>query len=210
MAEPTFQNTTFQATLAPNQRLYLTNAGMLTSATLHSAAIGQQQQSTNQFSTGCWSAPPQLYALAYGWIVAIASQQGLWYLQIQGSQMQMSNQPPSEALAAQLKAQQPEPMQPTSKATVPSGNMPPMQPMEPMQPMQPMEPMQPLPPMTMTMGNMTMSTGTLNNATPAGIPNADQAADTTAQVKKFCPQCGAATLPQANFCANCGHQLSAG
>ncbi|MGB7250769.1 MAG: zinc-ribbon domain-containing protein [Phormidesmis sp.] len=201
--------------LSPHQVLYIAAQGTVTTVTIHTSGHGQQQQSSNQFSTGTWTSAPQLYPLDQGCVVAIATANETYYLQIQGGQSQMSQGAIAPHLAAQLNQTQPLTMEPTD--TIPTASMPPMKPMAPMQ-MQPMQPMQMPPmqmssnPMAMSMGNMAMSMGQMSPDQAASDQAASDAESTVAEssqkVKRFCGQCGSAVQPSDRFCAYCGDRLT--
>lgn len=182
--------------LGSGQRIYLENVGEQTAITLAAGSAGQQQQSGSQFTTGPWTAPPELFRTQQGVVIKLTTAQGTHHLQLQGNQLGMMSQSPSLGNAQQ--------MQMSSDVSMPGNSMPPMQPMQPMQPMEPMQPMPPMKmgnmemnanPMQMRMGNMEMQMG-----------NAASSASSTGKAK-FCSQCGTPVQPSDRFCANCGHQL---
>jgi hypothetical protein len=193
-------------------RLYLDNQGDQTIVILLMQQPGQQQQSANQFTTGQWQTPPQIFSTAAGIVVRFVGATGELSLMVQGMAMQQS-------AAIDLSAATT--MAVMAIESLPAGlTMAPMQPMAPMQmtPMQ-MAPMQMSPmqmsPMTMQMGNMAMSIGsppviqppTLANSQPP--PPAHPAANpATTSAPKFCSQCGTAVKPTDRFCASCGSLLS--
>ena len=197
----------YMCELGSGQRIYLDNVGEQTTITLVSESMGQQQQSGSQFTTGAWTAPPEMLHTEQGIVLQLTTAQGRHHLQIQGSQVGwMSNAP------ALNNAQQ---MQVSAVSAMPGNNIPSMQPMESMQPMQPMQPMgsmQPMQPMQsmqpMKMGNMEMGMQPMQMR----MGNMEMRmgdATTKATKPKFCSQCGAPVKPSDRFCANCGHQLSA-
>lgn len=180
--------------LSSGQRIYLDNVGEQTAVTVASSGMGQQQQSGSQFTTGVWTAAPEVFRTAHGVVIKLTTAQGIHHLQLQGNQLGAMSGSPNLGNAQQ--------MQMSSGVAMPGSTMPPMQPMEPMQPMQPMEPMQPMKmgnmemnmnPMQMRMGNMEMQMG---NPHQSSVSKA-----------KFCSQCGTPVKPDDRFCANCGHQL---
>ena len=186
--------------LGSGQRIYLDNVGEQTAVTVAASSAGQQQQSGSQFTTGVWTAPPELFRTGQGIVIKLTTAQGTHHLQLQGNQLGMMSQSPSLSNA--------QPMQMSSGMAMPGSSMPPMQPMEPMEPMQPMQPMQPMKmgdmemnanPMQMRMGNMAMEMGNATTSSASSASSAGQA--------KFCSQCGTPVQPSDRFCANCGHQL---
>ena len=189
--------------LGNSQTIYLSNQGGLTTVTIVSGGMGQQQQSGQSFSSGQWTAPPKLYQLGGGH-VAIVFADRPFYLSILGGQMQVSSGASGQGIEQQVSELQPLIMQPADLPSVPS-----------------MKPMTPMQPMTMTMGNMSMSMGEMrmgemNLSTSAGHAQSNQAqAGASASgepkgmgEKRFCSQCGAAVRMGDRFCAQCGHQLA--
>jgi len=217
--------------ITPHQTLYIGGQGLMTVIILQSGGPGQQQQSSQQFSTGKWTAVPLLYALSDRSIVIISTLQETYTLQIQGSQTQMSAGALSGALEALISQTAPSPLQKIN--SMPEATMPSMQPMAPMQPMN-----MTMKPMSMNMGNMgmTMASGavstssfqssTSRHATPQNTvsnqpSNKETAGHETAgyetampntaepqqKVKRFCSQCGEGVQPGDRFCAYCGNAL---
>lgn len=189
--------------LGNSQFIYLSNQGILTTVTIYSGSVGQQQQSSQGVSTGPWTAPPKLYQLGGGHVAIVFSEQ-TFYLSIQGNQMQMSSGASGQGIEQQISRLEPLPMQP---AEVPH-----------MSQMKPMAPMASMQPMTMTMGNMSMSMGEMrmgdmNLSAESSQSQAKSSAQAShseceSSQKKFCPQCGTAVEAGDRFCSQCGHQLS--
>jgi NADH pyrophosphatase NudC (nudix superfamily) len=180
--------------LGTGQRVYLDNQGMQTVVTTVSTSPGQQQQSSNSFSTGNWTAPPELFQTANGVIVKINTAGGDRLIQIQGNSISVTSSVSSLSNSQQLQMQQ--------VASTPASSMPPMQPMAPMKPLEPIKPMEPmkmgdmqmnLNPMEMRMGNMEMRMGSTT-------PNSG--------TRRFCSQCGAPVEESDRFCSSCGHKLN--
>lgn len=216
----------YRCELGSNQRLYLSNEGPVTTLTLLSSGSGQQQQSSNRFSTGEWTAEPTLYRLGQGMLVVISADSTTYYLQIQGGQAQVLSGPLSSQVAEQIERSQPVAMQREEDAGDTTILDSPMQPMTPMTPMKPMRMNQN--PMSMSMGNMEMTMGetgmgkmklgdmTLGNKTPSAQSESAESSPTeAAKVKRFCSQCGAAVAGDSpaerlrhRFCAYCGTSLT--
>lgn len=217
--------TAYQCELGPNQRLYLSNEGPITALTLLSTGPGQQQQSSNRFSTGEWTAAPALYRLGQGMLIVISAA-STYYLQLQSGQAQLLSGPLSEQMADQLRQSQPMAMQQDDRVVNTILDSP-MQPMTPMKPMKPMQMNQN--PMSMSMGNMEMTMGATGlgemklgnmklggknhsaHSEPAGSSSSE-----AAKVKRFCSQCGSAVAAgdspaerlRHRFCAHCGISLT--
>ncbi|MFP4221897.1 MAG: zinc ribbon domain-containing protein [Phormidium sp.] len=184
----------YQCDLGNNQTVYLDNSGSQTVVTTASGSPGQQQQSSNRFETGAWTAPPEMYRTPGGIALKIQAQEGDRWIQIQG---QTSNL--SEASSI--------PLQEVSE--VPGSSQEPMEPMQPMEPMKPMQPMQPMQPMKpMKMGNMEMN----NNPMEMRMGNMEMrmgsSPQNTSSQRRFCSQCGSPVQASDRFCGNCGHKLS--
>ena len=185
------------------QTIYLSNQGILTTVTIHSGGVGQQQQSSQGLSTGQWTTPPKLYRLGGGYVATVFAEQ-TFYLSIQGNQMQMSSGASGAGIAQQISELEPLPMQPAEPPSVPT-----------------MKPMTPMQPMTMTMGDMSMSMGEMRMgdmsmgtqsgqsqaSSSAGSRSVEDSPDATGQ-KRFCSQCGSAVGVGDRFCAQCGNKLA--
>lgn len=179
--------------LGSDRRAYIDNAGDRTTVTLASGNAGQQQQSSSQFSTGAWTAPPKAFNTGQGIIIRLTTSTGTHHLQIQGNQMGVMSGSPAMGNAQQ--------MQMSSGASMPDSSMQPMQPMEPMQPMKMGNMEMNANPMQMRMGNMEMHMGR--------SPGGDNASSSAGAKAKFCSQCGTPVAPDDRFCAQCGHRLNA-
>lgn len=222
--------TAYKYDISSHQALYIGGGqGPMTIVTLQGSGPGQQQQSSQQFSTGKWAAVPLLYALGDRIIVVISTLSETYTLQIQGSQTQMSTGAPSGALEALISQTHPAPLQPID--SMPAAAMPAMRPMERMQPMSPMN--MTMNPMSMNMGNMSMTMDSAAVSTSAAQssvsrhatnpetassqpPHEDTAGNSTPhpettepeqKVKRFCSQCGEGVQPSDRFCAYCGNAL---
>lgn len=173
--------------LGNGQKIYLENQGNQTIVTSVSQSSGQQQQSSNQFTTGTWSSLPQVYQFPNGMLIKLTTAQGEYNLQIQGSNM-VINQGLIDVGNAQTV--------PLQQAPETASNLPPMEPMQPLEPMKPMQPMtmgnmsMNMNPMEMKMGNMSMTMG-----------------ETPKTGRRFCSQCGSPVKESDKFCASCGHRL---
>lgn len=221
-AESTPPSRAYTAQLSQGQRVHIQNDGRMTTLTLTTVGPSQQQQSSSQLMTGDWTSEPGLFQVSYGYVIIATNRADKYYFQIQSGQVQASSDFPSTAITDALQTSNTIPMQPatnqtqkTTPSTVPS--MEPMKPMEAMDPMDPMKPMamgnmrmsplSPAGPMSMTMGNMSMSTADLSEETAAKTP-ATAKTDDESKVKRFCSQCGGAIAASDRFCAYCGHQLT--
>lgn len=162
------------------QRLLLDNPGAQTRITLASSSAGQQQQATQSFQTGAWTAPPQVLQAADRLVVKLTTAAGEILIQMQGSSLRQVN---AEAIgSADIGSAQPLPLQQIASPAS-------MQPMQPMRPMQMGNMSMSLNPMEMRMGDMQLQMG--------------KAASST----RFCSQCGTRVKPDDRFCSQCGTQM---
>lgn len=168
--------------LGAGQRIYLDNQGIQTIITTLSSSPGQQQQATNSINTGNWASIPEIYQIANGIAIKIKTAQGETWIQVQGSNITQSSINPNLGHTQQMQVQQ--------IAQIPGLAMQPMQPMSPMQPMTMGNMSMNMQPMEMKMGNMSLKMGE------------------SAQVKRFCSQCGAAIQERDRFCSSCGNALT--
>ncbi|MBW4471829.1 MAG: zinc ribbon domain-containing protein [Stenomitos rutilans HA7619-LM2] len=191
--------------LGSGQTVYLENVQHQTLVTVASSYPGQQQQSSSGFQTGSWTAPPEVLRSTIGLVVKLYTDQGEWFISIQGSRLSVLNEAPSLAEAQPLQVQSVAHKPGDSRPTMPS--------------IQPMPLMTPMPPMTM--GNMqmdrntmSMQMGSMHMSMNPIAPSASKASQTNTagshtadEQRNFCSQCGTAITPGDRFCAHCGHQL---
>lgn len=167
-----------------DRRVYLDCQGSQTVVTTASSRSGQQQQSSNSFSTGSWTLPPEIFRNSDGFVVKITAERGEYFIRIQGGSTSVMSADPSLNSAQRMQVQQVDSM--------PESSLPSMQPMEPMKPMKPMkmgDMQMSMNPMEMRMGNMEMRIGS------------------TSSTRRFCSQCGTSVEPSDRFCSSCGHRL---
>ncbi|WP_448604896.1 zinc ribbon domain-containing protein [Thermoleptolyngbya sp.] len=184
--------------LGAGQRLWIESRDRLTVFTLLSASAGQQQSQRMSIETGTWAARPQVFRTAGSVVVQLDTENGLRFVQVQGSQVQSLNGVPVLSGAEVL------PVQETTED--------PMQPLPPMEPMKPMEPMQPLPPMPpmgsgqpLQMGDMAMCLNPMQMK--MGRLEMRMGSAESQPQQRFCTQCGSAVQMGDRFCAQCGHRL---
>lgn len=177
----------YRCEIGSGHTLYLENQGTQTIVTLSSHSPGQQQQSGTSFSTGSWTAPPQVLSGVAGVIVRLTTATGKLAIQIQGTSLRLVEESASIDDAQSLPLQ-----------TVADGSMLPIQPLEPLAPMKPMQMgnmQMTLNPMQMRMGNLSMRTG------------GETSTSTESQTPRFCSQCGASLKVDDRFCSQCGYQV---
>lgn len=145
------------------------NEGAQTVITLVQASAGQQQRTSNSFTTGIWIAPPQMTLTPTGGILTITTPSGESILQIQGNSIYLQT---SHSGASQSSSS-------SSSSTADVRSMPPMQPMQ-------MGNMQMnMQPMTMRMGDLELSMGATSQqrfCSECGTP--------VKPADKFCASCG--------------------
>ena len=229
--------TAYKYELSAHQTLYIGGQGLMTVVTLQSGSPRQQQQSSNQFSTGKWTAVPLLYRVGQGIVVVISTLAETYYLQVQGNQMQMSAGAVSAELEAQMSQSQTLPLQPADAmpAGMPAMNMPSMGMPSMGMPvmnasstdMPPMPQMQPMQPMSLKMGDMEMNMGemtmggmtmgkmnTLQDEQEGKVQKSrtqesrTQESGAQQKTKRFCTQCGSPAELGDKFCGHCGNQLA--
>lgn len=183
--------------LGSGHNVYLDNQGEQTLITSMMGTPGQQQQSSNSFETGCWTALPEIYQISQGVVIKLTTTQGEKFIQVQGSNMSSMTSIPSLQKSQQMQINQSEATPFTSSIPV-QETLPPMQPMQPMK-MGNME--MGMNPMEMRMGNMHLSMGSGNSE--SAHPEKPQSTG-----RNFCNQCGVALDPEDRFCSSCGHKLA--
>lgn len=148
--------------LGTGQLVYLDNQNNQTIFTILSSSPGQQQQATNSFTTGPWTAPPQILQNSANVLLKIFTANGEQIIQIQGNQTSLM----TNAKVLSMR----------EIDTMPKINIPPMQPMQPMGGM------------SMKMGNMEMNMGTNNSTTSKRFcPSCGAKVN---QGDRFCSSCG--------------------
>ncbi len=77
--------------LATGHELAIDNEGAQTVVTLYYHSAGQQQRSSNSFTTGIWLAPPKMTATPTGALLAVVTASGESLIEIHGNKMQLTN-----------------------------------------------------------------------------------------------------------------------
>jgi zinc-ribbon domain len=165
--------------LGTGHQISVENRGAQTVVTILHTSAGQQQHTSNSFTTGIWSVPPEMSIVPTGAILKIVTATGESLIQIQGNsiQMQSSHRGGRQSTTS------------TSSASTFTAGFDPIPPMPPMPPMQMGNMQMNMQPMTMRMGDMELKMGA------------------TASQLRFCTECGTPVKPTDKFCASCGHQL---
>ena len=178
----------YTANLNGNQQLTIVNQGTQTSIMLVMSSPGQHQSQTSSFTTGSWTAPPELFQTGLSFILQINSATGQRFIQIQATGISTLNTAPSLTNAVKVELQKiPDP--PVSQSTVD------------FEPMRMGNTSMDMNPMSMRMGNMSMSMGNMSM-------NMGKQSRSSTSTKRFCTQCGEEAKPSDLFCASCGEKLN--
>jgi zinc-ribbon domain len=155
--------------LATGHQISVDNEGAQTVVTIQNNSAGQQQRSSNSFTTGIWIVPPELTVTPTGAIVKITTASGESAIQIQGNSIQMHSSHSGGGQSSTTSA--------SSTSTSGFSSMPPMQMGNMQMSMQPM---------VMKMGDMELNLG-------AGASQSKFCSQCGTPVKaadKFCSSCG--------------------
>jgi NADH pyrophosphatase NudC (nudix superfamily) len=169
----------YQWELSTGHQISLDNQGAQTVVTIFRTSAGQQQRTSNSFTTGVWIVPPEMSITPTGAILKVTTSTGESLIQIQGNSIQMQSSHGDEHQSTTSAS---------STSTFTSG-VEPMSPLKPMPPMQMGNMQMSMRPMVMRMGNMELNMGA------------------TANRQRFCSQCGTPVKPTDRFCASCGNNL---
>ncbi len=156
--------------LASGHEIYVDNEGAQTVVTIQNNSAGQQQRSSNSFTTGIWIVPPEMTVTPTGAILKIVTASGESVLQIQGNSVQMHSSHSGGSQSTSSTSA-------SSTSTSGFSQMPPMQ-MGNMQ--------MNMPPMVMKIGDMELNMG-------AGASQSRFCSQCGTPVKaadKFCASCG--------------------
>jgi zinc-ribbon domain len=158
--------------LASGHEIYVDNEGAQTIVTIQNNSAGQQQRSSNSFTTGIWIVPPEMTLTPTGAILKIVTPSGESVLQIHGNSVQMhSSHSANHSGGSQSTSST------SSSSTSGFSPMPPMQ-MGNMQ--------MNMPPMVMKIGDME-----LNMGAGASQPRfCSQCGTAVRATDKFCASCG--------------------
>jgi hypothetical protein len=161
----------YQWELSSGHQISVDNEGAQTVVTIVHSSPGQQQRTSNSFTTGIWILPPEMLVTPTGAILTITTPTGVSTLDVRGNSVQMySNQSDGSQSAS-------------SSSSTSTASFERMQPMQPMT-MQPMKPMQP---MTMQMGDMKLNMGTSATNQQSFCT---QCGNSVKPTDRFCAGCG--------------------
>jgi zinc-ribbon domain len=154
--------------LASGHEIYVDNEGAQTVVTIQNNSAGQQQRSSNSFTTGIWIVPPEMTITPTGAILKIVTPSGESVIQIQGNSVQMHS---SHSGGSQSTSST------SSSSTSGFSPMPPMQ-MGNMQ--------MNMPPMVMKMGDIELNMGGGSSQSRF----CSQCGTPVRATDKFCASCG--------------------
>jgi zinc-ribbon domain len=155
--------------LASGHEIYVDNEGAQTVVTIQNNSAGQQQRSSNSFTTGIWIVPPDMTITPTGAILKIVTPSGESIIQIQGNSVHMHS---SHSGGSQSNTAT------SSSSTSTSGFSSPMQ-MGNMQ--------MNMPPMVMKIGDMELNMG---RGASSQSRFCSQCGTSVKATDKFCASCG--------------------
>lgn len=156
--------------LESGHQISIDNQGAQTVVTVLQSSVGQQQHTSSSFTTGTWSAPPEMTLTPTGGLVKIITASGESIVRIQGNsiQLQSSHQGDRQSSVS------------SSSSSTSGAPMPPMPPMEMGNMHMNMRPM------TMRMGDMELNM----DATASHKQFCTQCGGRINLTDKFCASCG--------------------
>jgi NADH pyrophosphatase NudC (nudix superfamily) len=159
--------------LGTGHQISLDNQGAQTVVTILHTSAGQQQRTSNSFTTGIWIVPPEMSITPTGAILKVTTPTGSSLIQIQGNNIQMKSSHSGEHKSSTTTS---------STSTSRSG----IEPIQPMQPMQMGNMQMSMQPMVMRMGDMELNMG----ATASKQRFCSQCGTPVKPTDKFCASCG--------------------
>jgi zinc-ribbon domain len=150
--------------LGSGHQISVDNQGAQTVVTIVHASTGQQQRSSNSFTTGIWIVPPEMSLTPTGGILKITTATGESLLQIQGNSIHMHSSHSGDRQSTSS----------SSTSTFTSG-------VEPMSPMR-------MQPMVMRMGDLELNMGATANQNQQRFCN--QCGIPVKPTDRFCASCG--------------------
>jgi NADH pyrophosphatase NudC (nudix superfamily) len=155
--------------LSTGHQISVDNQGAQTVVTVLQTSAGQQQRTSNSFTTGIWIVPPEMIITSTGGILKIATPSGESIIQIQGNHIQ-------------LQSSHSDTSQSTSTSTSFSSGA------EPFAPMQMGNMRMKMEPMVMRMGDMELNMNM--NTTASKQQFCTQCGTSVKPTDKFCASCG--------------------
>ena len=153
--------------LGTGHQISVDNEGAQTVVTILHTSAGQQQRTSNSFTTGIWLVPPEMSMTPTGGILKVTTPSGASLIQIQGNSINLHSQGASQSTTS------------TSSSSTSTG-------IKPMPPMQMGNMQMNMQPMSMKMGsielNMDATASQKRFCTECGTP--------VKPTDKFCASCG--------------------
>ncbi len=159
--------------LDSGHQISIDNQGAQTVVTVLQSSAGQQQHTSSSFTTGTWSAPPEMTLTPTGGLVKIITASGESLVRIQGNSIQLQSSDRGDRQSS------------TSSSSSYTSNVS-MSPMPPMPPMEMGNMQMNMRPMTMRMGNMELNM----DATASPKQFCTQCGNRINPTDKFCASCG--------------------
>ncbi len=156
--------------LGTGHQISVDNQGAQTVVTVLHTSAGQQQRTSNSFTTGIWIVPPEMSITPTGAILKITTPTGESLIQIQGNSIQMQSSHHGEHQST------------TSTSSTSSSRSG----FEPMSPLQMGNMQMGMKPMVMRMGDMELNMG----ATAGRQRFCSQCGTPVKPTDKFCASCG--------------------
>ena len=151
--------------LGTGHQISVDNEGAQTVVTILHISAGQQQRTSNSFTTGIWLVPPEMSMTPTGGILKVTTPSGEFLIQIQGNSINLqSNQGASQSTTS------------TSSSSTATG----------IKPMQMGNMQMNMQPMSMKMGNMELNM----DATPSQKRFCTECGTPVKPTDKFCASCG--------------------
>jgi len=146
--------------LGNGQNIYLDNPGEQTVVMSMIQSPSQQQQSSSSFHTGTWTEIPQVFQTSQGLMIKIMSVQGDILIQVQGQNMQVTQNITGLLQSQKITVTQTHSMPKTALMMTPMPQMQTISPLKPIEPMQ-MTSMSTLQPRAITCTPLTLQLGIL-------------------------------------------------
>ena len=153
--------------LGTGHQISVDNEGAQTVVTILHTSAGQQQRTSNSFTTGIWLVPPEMSMTPTGGILKVTTPSGASLIQIQGNSINLHSQGASQSTTS------------TSSSSTSTG-------IKPMPPMQMGNMQMNMQPMSMKMGSMELNM----DATASQKRFCTECGTSVKPTDKFCASCG--------------------
>ena len=158
---------TYHWELGTGHQISVDNEGAQTVVTILHTSAGQQQRTSNSFTTGIWLIPPEMSMTPTGGILKVTTPSGESLIQIQGNSINLHSQGASQSTTS------------TSSSSTSTG-------IKPMPPMQMGNMQMNMQPMSMKMGSMELNM----DATASQKRFCTECGTSVKPTDKFCASCG--------------------